>query len=355
MKSQNLIVDRETNNSVMPVRLAFAVTEVGDEAASGDLFTAMEFGAALADRFGWQVDYRPQGEAWYDLAEVDMVIAMVDDFDPRCIHGSSPGLVKIAWARNWFERWCERDWFGAFDFCLTSSQLSARYVSGKAKKLAHILRVGTNPQRFNVEERPPVPTLDFVFTGSYWGSDREIAFALDVLPIKLHGAIYGKGWQGHPHLARLYKGFVRYADLPDIYRQAAIVIDDANHVTKAWGASNSRVFDALAAGCLVITNSESASLDAFDGALPVYRSNDDLVRLVSHYANDQESRATLQERLRRIVLTRHCYAHRAFEFGLHLERYLTRERSGSGVEGLHANMRSPTKLTSMASFRLATK
>jgi hypothetical protein len=40
-----------------------------------------------------------------------------------------------------------------------------------------------------------------------------------------------------------------------VYRQAAIVIDDANHVTKTWGAANSRVFDALAAGCLVITNS----------------------------------------------------------------------------------------------------
>ncbi len=335
------------------LRLAFAVTETGDAAAAGDLFTAMEFGAALADRFGWQVDYRPQGEAWYDLAGVDMVIAMVDDFDPRCIHGSPPGLIKIAWARNWFERWCERDWLGAFNFYLASSQLSARYVSSRAGKLAHMLRIGTNPQRFNVEGRPSVPTLDYVFTGSYWGSDRDIASALGALPVKLRGAIYGKGWHVHPHLARLDKGFVRYADLPDIYRQAAIVIDDANHVTKAWGAANSRVFDALAAGCLVITNSESVSLDAFDGELPVYRSNDDLVRLVSHYANDQKSRVTLQERLRRIVLAKHCYAHRAFEFGLHLERYLARERSGDGVEGLHARMRNPSKLTSVATLALA--
>ncbi len=330
----------ETENGQTPVRLVFAVTEFGEEAAAGDLFTAMEFGAALEDRFGWQVDYRPQGGAWYDMAGVDIVIAMVDDLDPRCIHNSTPGLVKIAWARNWFERWCERGWFGAFDFYLTSSQLSARYVSSKAGKLAHILRVGTNPQRFNVEGRPPVPTLDYVFTGSYWGSDRDIAFALGALPVKLRGAIYGKGWHVHPHLARLDKGFVRYADLPDIYRQAAIVIDDANHVTKAWGAANSRVFDALAAGCLVITNSESVSLDAFDGELPVYRSNDDLVRLVSHYANDQKSRVTLQERLRRIVLAKHCYAHRAFEFGLHLERYFTRERSGNEVEKFRAKMRN---------------
>ncbi len=342
-------------NSLLPSRLVFAVTEVGDEAVAGDLFTAMEFGSALADRFGWQVDYRPQGEAWYDLTGVDVVIAMVDDFDPRRIHCSRPGLIKIAWARNWFERWCERGWFGAFDFYLTSSQLSARYVSSKAGKLARILRIGTNPQRFNLEGRLPVPTLDYVFTGNFWGSGRDVASALGALPLKLRGAIYGKGWQAQPHLSRLDKGFVRYADLPNVYRQAAIVIDDANHVTKAWGAANSRVFDALAAGCLVITNSESASLDAFDGELPVYRSDDDLVQLVSHYTNDQKSRAALQERLCSIVLAKHCYSHRAFEFGLHLERFLTRERSGCGVEELHAKMRNPSKLTSKAPSRFATK
>jgi hypothetical protein len=342
------------SNCLLPLRVVFAVTEVGEDAAAGDLFTAMELGAALAKRFGWQVDYRPQGDAWYALAGVDVVIAMVDDFDPRCIHGSHPGLVKVAWARNWFERWCERAWFGAFDLCLASSQLSARYVSSQLGKLANILRIGTNPQRFTSDNRPQVPSLDYVFTGSYWGSDRDVASALGALSQELRGAIYGKNWQAHPHLARLDKGFVRYADLPDVYRRAAIVIDDANHVTKAWGAANSRVFDALAAGCLVITNSESVSADAFDGVLPVYRSSDDLVQLVSHYANDQASRTKLQERLRNLVLAKHCYAHRAFEFGWHLERYLTRERSGFGAEELLAKMHGPGNSTSTASLRVAT-
>lgn len=123
---------------------------------------------------------------------------------------------------------------------------------------------------------------------------------------------------------------MRYANLPHVYRQAAIVIDDANHVTKAWGSANSSVFDALAAGCLVITNSESASLDAFNGELPIYRSNNDLAQLVAHYANDQKSRADLQERLRNIVLARNCYSYRAFEFGLHLEWCVARKHSDSG-------------------------
>ncbi|MBC7488801.1 MAG: hypothetical protein H7240_00930 [Glaciimonas sp.] len=65
------------------------------------------------------------------------MIAMVDDFDPRCIHNIGPDLVKVAWARNWFERWCERALSdGGYDLYLASSQLSARYISDQLDKLA---------------------------------------------------------------------------------------------------------------------------------------------------------------------------------------------------------------------------
>ena len=57
-------------------------------------------------------------------------------------------------------------------------------------------------------------------------------------------------------------------------------------------------FDALAAGCLVITNSESVSQDVFSGDLPVYKSNAKLVQLLTKFVNDPDGRATLQHRLR---------------------------------------------------------
>ena len=71
-----------------------------------------------------------------------------------------------------------------------------------------------------------------------------------------------------------------------LYQQSLLVLDDANHVTKTWGAANSRVFDALAAGCLVITNSQSVSDEVFDGELPVYRDPMHLKELVDHFLND---------------------------------------------------------------------
>jgi hypothetical protein len=47
---------------------------------------------------------------------------------------------------------------------------------------------------------------------------------------------------------------VPYTRLPELYRAARVVLDDSNHVTKHWGSVNSRVFDALATGTLVVTN-----------------------------------------------------------------------------------------------------
>lgn len=334
-----------------PLRLAFAVTETGGAAAAGDLFTAMELGTALARRFGWQIDYLPRGPDWYALAGFDVVVAMVDAFDPRCIHGHHARLVRVAWARNWFERWCDRPWAGSFDLYLSSSQRSARYLSARTGSLARLMRVATNPQRFHADDRPASPPLDYVFTGSYWGADRDVAQALGAMPPALHGAIYGKHWQSHAQLAALDRGFVPYADLPAVYRQAAVVIDDANHVTKAWGAANSRVFDALAAGCLVVTNSESVSDEVFDGQLPVYQSPADLARLVTHYVQDPAAWAARVQQLRSQVLARHSYEHRAMEFRLHLDAFLKRERSVADVQAWMAkDPAAPAAAAPLVSF-----
>jgi len=85
----------------MSITLAFAVTETGPDAAAGDYFTALELGAALQARFGWQIEYRSKdegGEGWYDLAGVDLLVVMVEEFELPSIRNASPHLVTIAWA-----------------------------------------------------------------------------------------------------------------------------------------------------------------------------------------------------------------------------------------------------------------
>ena len=302
----------------MKPRVTFAVTEVGENAAAGDYFTAVELGKALHDRFGWEADYCPKSEGWYELSDTDLLIVMVDDYELPSIRNAKPSLLTIAWARNWFERWCTRSWIADYDMHLASSRRAVDFFSRYAHKRARLLRLATNPTRFVGESHSVDPSLDFVFTGSYWESPRDLVAVLQALPRKYRGAIYGKNWEQVPTLSYLNRGFLSYEKIHEIYRDAQIVIDDANHVTKAWGAANSRIFDALAAGCLVITNSRSVSDEIFGSLLPVYESSKDLERLIDSYLSNPGDRDSTQARLREIVMERHCYKHRAVELGVYL-------------------------------------
>jgi hypothetical protein len=242
---------------------------------------------------------------------MDVVVAMREDFDPRRIVGAKSDLVTVAWARNWFERWCDQPWLVEFSLVLASSQLAARWMSERIGRQVHLLRIATNPQRFDNKPRPVVPEFDFVFTGHYWGSSRDIVAGLAGVGDQLRGAIFGKNWEVVADVAHWHRGFVRYEDLPDIYRRTTLVIDDANHVTKDWAAANSRVFDALAAGCLVITNSASVSEEVFGGELPVYTDAAGLQVLLTHYLMDSAAREGLLARLHERVVREHSYVQRA--------------------------------------------
>ena len=133
------------------------------------------------------------------------------------------------------------------------------------------------------------------------------------LQVSWRFGLFGKNWERVPEVAAWHQGFLPYAELSELYQQSLLVVDAANHVTKTWGAANSRVFDALAAGCLVISNSQSVSEEVFGGKLPVYRDPVHLKQLVTHFLHSAQDRETLVSHLRQKVLKEHTYAHRAWQ------------------------------------------
>lgn len=298
------------------MKITFAVTEIGPKAAAGDYFTALELGSALTERFGWVVECLPEA-SWYENNDTDVLVSMLDRFNPRLLANQAE-ITTVAWARNWFDSWASCPWLAEYDLLLSSSERGARLMSEHARKLCSILRIATNPKRFDCSSRTSIPSLDYVFTGSYWGVSRDVINALSEIPKSLRGGIYGKNWDNHVSLSHLYRGFVQYAELSGIYAQSRLVIDDANHQTKDWGAANSRVFDALAAGCLVITNSQTVSEEVFDGLLPVYQSPEHLSDLIRYFTAKPKNYESLQSKLRSLVLKHHLYRHRALILKLKL-------------------------------------
>lgn len=290
-------------------KLAFAVTEAGPDVAAGDYFTALELGAALHKLLRWDVVWLPRDQ-WYAVGDANALVAMTDHYDPTRLGAKAANLIKICWMRNWFDRWAGKPHFGLWDIRLCSSQKAADHIERTFGFACQVLRIATNHVRFR--PRPEEKIYDYVFTGSYWEAPRDIE-RIDPEAIGLRFALFGKNWEKHPQFRKYYKGFAPYRAMPRIYNQARMLVDDANGVTKQWGSVNSRVFDALASGTLVVTNSASGSAEAFEGRLPVYDSPDDLREKLRRYLGDPRLYAQTLTPLRDRVLERHTYAIRAQE------------------------------------------
>jgi len=92
-----------------------------------------------------------------------------------------------------------------------------------------------------------------------------------------------------------------------------VVIDDAvNGITKPWGSMNSRVFDALASGALVVTNNTAGVDELFGDQLPTYETRDELHTVLNTFLKDENRRSALVNALRIEVLDKHTYRKRAF-------------------------------------------
>jgi len=274
----------------------------------------MELASALGMELGWDSVLLGRNEKdrdWYDVAGLGCLIVLLESYDIRKLQSAGPGPLKIAWIRNWTDQWISKPWFGHYDVVLCSSEIARRYIADKSGRDSSIFRIASNVSRFNAKVKP-VPELksDYCFTGNFWGARRKIeALAPSEIPYEF--ALFGKGWQGHRQFAEYWRGSLPYERLPAVYRSTAVLIDDANHVTAPWGSVNSRVFDALACGTLVLTNGREGAREVFGEKLPTWSTMAELKQRLIHFLDHPTEREALAGELRQLVCREHSYEARA--------------------------------------------
>ncbi len=174
-----------------------------------------------------------------------------------------------------------KPWFANYDIVLVSSQRSKEIVEERTAKSAHVFPIATNPERFHPVPSEPDLATDAVFVGSHWGADRGVAVALPILAkAGLRVRVHGRGWEDQPEMAALADGPLPYERIPAVYASSAIAIDDAAVSTKPYGSVNSRVFDALATGTLVVSDNAMGVRELFGDRFPTWDRPEDLVRVV---------------------------------------------------------------------------
>ena len=312
-----LFNDKLNGNEIFtdsPLTVAFVVTECGVGATAGDYFTALGL-AGRFEEFGWKVKYLPQrgGNNWYFVDDdVDVLISLLDRYDLTKVCCDNGLLVKVAWLRNWFERWVSMPYFMMYDIVLCSSTLACDFVSEHTGKESFLFPLATDTSMFN-GDAPVVDDFvcDYCFTGSYWNADREIVDCLNPNVADYSFNLYGANWEKVSSLKEFARGFVSYGDLPSVYASCRVVLDDANHVTKGFGSVNSRVYDAISSGRLVFTNGSLGNDETFGGLIPEYHSQQQLHEQLTHYLEDNDAYNKKIKELQDIVLNNHTYAHRA--------------------------------------------
>lgn len=309
-----------------PLHVGITLTNNDVSAGWGDWYTAHELGDAL-EELGWQVTYLERyRDRWYDIdRSIDAVIVLLDRYDLRRIPRH---VVTIAWVRNWTDRWLSHPWFDDFDIVFASSETSKKLIEARSSKVAAILPLATNPDLFRPRESVADRGADLLFVGNYWKKPRTV---LDVLPpltkeIKVH--LYGRGWEDVPSLAPIHLGTLPYEELPQVYASARLVLDDTAGPTKPYGAVNSRVFDALAAGTLVVSDNPHGIRELFDDEFPVFEDAEELAGHVRALLADPQRARELVDRYRSDVLRYHTYTHRAKQIRDALVRWCDTPKMG---------------------------
>jgi len=304
--------------TVKALRVGIATSNSKTNPSAGDLYTGREFGRALESSLGWHVMYLDQGSAWYETDDCDIVVAMLTNFRPSKMQNKSTKV--IAWIRNWHNAWVKHEDFPLYDLVMVSSEAGARYVKKNSAIPAQnvfVLPLAVNGAKFEAKRDFAHRPLDYATAVSYWGS-RRLLCDFDPQNVPHKGQLHGRGWHKFPKLRPIYSGFLEYSNLPSLYAASKIVVDDSNHVTTPWGALNSRIFDALASGALVVTNNVIGAEELFrDAKLPTYKSGRELEQLLCTLLlhGETANRTALIEKLQQEVLQKHTYVQRAVEFG----------------------------------------
>ncbi|MDQ3782358.1 MAG: methyltransferase domain-containing protein [Actinomycetota bacterium] len=306
-------------------KVAFTVYTSDLDKGRGDVYVAAGIGLRLR-RAGTDIAYLPTA-SWYDLPEgTDTVVAMLPALRPSRI---PPEVRCVAWIRNEVDTWLAHPELSLFDGILTSSQQSLDAVTRIFHGPAGILRIGVDLDLFAPAEE--TDRHGVVGTVNQWGRERDVYRALRAQPVTFPLALYGHDSGLHPTLAGYAAGPVSYFSLPGLYRQAMVTLDDFNHTTVKWGNVNSRLYEALAAGSVVVTNT-SRGLDEIGlGQVPTFTTGAELHTVIDRLLADPEGTTALAQRLQATVRREHGFAARAGELLAFLDRVDRERRTGHRV------------------------
>lgn len=188
------------------------------------------------------------------------------------------------------------DWQN-FDVIAVASPAYAAELNRAGIKAVYVPQF-TNPEKFYPDPDPALAS-DILFVGSNWHDRTSLRYALEA---GFTVAVYGYNWQGIVP-PEMYKApYIANTELNRYYSSAKIVLNDHRPDMKDFGFVNNRIYDATAAGALVISDYMPEIETAYGDAVPMYKNKEELARLLEYYLAHEDERLALAAKARRITL-----------------------------------------------------
>lgn len=243
-----------------PPRLRWAIKSghpVGNLGlAWGDLHFARALAAAL-ERQGQLAVVDPL-EAWYRPSgrydDVALVLRGLHRFRPQ------PGQTSVLWVISHPELVSAAE-LADFDEVLAASTSWAREHSG-THQVVHPLLQCTDAAVFTPDRtQSAAPELPLLFVGNTRKASRPLIEAAAAAGLPL--TVVGAGWEGRLERSAILAERVANADLPALYRSAAIVLNDHWPHMADQGFLSNRLFDLTAVGAAWISDPATGMDEVF--------------------------------------------------------------------------------------------
>lgn len=151
----------------------------------------------------------------------------------------------------------------------------------------------TDGERFGDAHRVDDAAADLLFVGNTRNQRRlGVEWAIEVgLPL----TVIGDGWMGRIPSEYVRSDFVPNHLVPGLYASAKVVLADHWPDMRDRGFVSNRIFDALAAGAVVVSDPVIGMEDLFGDVVQTYDSAAELSTVVNGLLDDPPRRAELAE------------------------------------------------------------
>lgn len=251
----------------------------------GDLYFARDLAASLS-RLGQNVRI-DQRNAINDMTEADEVQIVIRGLEKVT---ANPNAINILWIISTPEL-VTRHERRQYQLVYAASKKWVHEKSTSRLPIKELLQC-TNPEKF----RPMIanePKLGITFVGNARKRKRKII--RDCESVGLTPKIYGKGWENQVNPELIQAQFVDNALISQLYANSEFVLNDHRPDMASRGFVSNRIFDAVAAGARVITDSVDGISEIFGKNVREYVDAQDLLHLTRNISDFGDSEYLLEQ------------------------------------------------------------